>query len=1077
MAAGERFQARHRHRLTKWHSMRRLVPGVEDLESRRLLTGTTITQFPIQFISAPQDVTIGSDGNVYSTDSKANGIDELNLTTHTISVYPIPASNCAPMAITSVPKGNIYFVESNLNAIGEFNLTTHVITQIPISTANSQPAGITTGLDGNIYFTERAAGKIGELNLTTNVITQTLVPGSNPQPTEITALGTATAPLLYFTLSGTNRIADLSPLSSTEPALPVPTVPVGETIYTPSGTIYTSTSPPAPLLLLPMNTITEFSQLPYAPSSIAAGSDGNLYFTESGQNKIGELIPAGEPAPAIFPNNETITDPSTGTTYSATSLPPQGYLFAKGSYAEFTIGSMAWMPDQLTGFDNSLYFTDTVTNKVGKLTPATGSNGELPEPSNASLNGGISSAPDGNLYFTATGADGVGEIDALPPTAGPISVFEVAPSSEPSGIVTVDSQSGTDVYFTEYSADEIGELSLAPGAPVSTSGASMTSFGIPTPNSEPEGIAVGPSDDIYFTESATGKIGELNTTTLGITEFPIPTLSGISPASILPLEIVDGPSNASSLYFTEAGNDEIGEISTANEAPPSSIPADETITAPDGSTHTATSPVPVGMSLPAGTITQFMIPTQNSEPVGIALGTDGNIYFTESAGDKIGELSTQPEQSLGYVAAGEAITTPDGTTYLAGTAIAAPTLPAGTITEFTIPAGNGPSVIAPGPGDNIWFALDGGGVLAYLNPETGAITDPAYSPQSFVIAGLASGPAPNYELYLTDDVHNQIGEVISIGQPIITFGPDTGSSQPPLDQPLGITVDANGTVWFTEYAGNEIGAAQISAQSAATTVLQAASAVQLSPSVSAAYPGETVEFTAVVVPSSGTTNPTGYVTFFVNGQQQPPVALSPVSREDTSSATLSIVIVNPGSQTITAVYDGDFNYATSSQSIILQGDGPTILYVHRYGVHDHPTSLVLGFSEQLVASVATNSANYLLMSAMGLPIKIASASYDSTDNTVMLRLKKKPNLHRVYELTVIGTAPGGLVGTSGLFLDGASNGSPGSDYATSITGRDLVLLKANDADPRQYRGAKLGRGEVKPDAVKPRRGGMKPGDG
>ncbi len=1048
MARGGHSQARHR--VMGRRVPRRLLPRVEDLESRRLLTGPTIGQFPIQFNSAPQDVTIGSDGNVYCTDSEANSIDELNLTTHAISVYPIPGPSSAPTAITSVPKANIYFIESNLNALAELNLTTHVITQIPIPTPNSQPAGITTGLDGNVYFTERAAGKIGEFNVTTNVITETVVPGTNPEPTGIAPLGSASAPVLYFTLSGTDMIDEITPMGLTEPALPLPTVPVGETIYTPKGT-YTPTSPPPPQMMLPANYITEFTELPFQPVSITVGTDGNLYFSESGQNKIGELIPAGEPAPTPFPANETITDPSTGITYSAASHPPSGYMFAKGSFAEFTLGSSASMPDQLTGFDNSVYFTDTGTNEVGELTPMTGSNSELPVPSNASLGGGISSAPDGNLYFTATGAGNVGEIDALPPVPGPITVFEVAPSIDPMGITSVQSASGTSVYFTEYSADEIGELSLPPGASVSTTGSSMTSFGIPTPNSEPEGIAVGPGGNVYFTESATGKIGELNITTHLVTEFPIPTLSGISPASISPLEIVDGPPSTSGLYFTEAGNDEIGELSMANEAAPTPIPADETITTPDGSTYSATTPIPAGMLLPAGTITQFTTPTQNSAPVGIALGADGNIYFTESAGDKIGELSTQPEPAPAFVPAGEAITTPDGTTYLAGTAVPGPTLPVGTITEFTIPAGNGPSLIAPGPGGNIWFSLDDGGVLAYMNPTTGTFTDPAYAQQTFVISGLTSGMAPDYDLYLTDDVHDQIGEVSSIGQPIITFGPFTGSTETPLDQPLGITVGANNIVWFTEYDGSEIGAAQLNTPSPTTTALQAASTLQLSASVTAAYPGETVKVTAVVVPSSVMTNPTGYVTFFINGQQQTPVALSPITGEDTSAAVLSFVIVNPGPQTVTAVYDGDFTYAPSSQSITLPGDGLTVLSVQRYGVHDQATSLVLSFSGPLVASTATNPANYELMSAMGLPIGIAQASYDATDDTVTLRLKRKLNLHRVYELTVIGTAPGGLAGTSGLFLDGAGNGSPGSDYTTSITSRDLVLLKVNDADLRQNR--------------------------
>jgi streptogramin lyase len=1058
MARRENFQVRQREK--RWRAARRLLLRVEDLESRLLLSGLTITQFPIQFTSAPQDVTIGSDGNVYCTDIQGNSIDELNLTTHAISVYPIPKSGSGQSVfalvstastITSVPKGNIYFVEPNSNAIGELNLTTHVITQIPIPTPNSQPAGIATGVDGNIYFAERMAGKIGELNLTTSVITETTVPGINPEPTGITALGTTTAPVLYFTLSGADMIGDITPNATTEPAVTVPPVPAGETLYTPSGTVYPSGTVFAPMMMLPPNTITEFTQLPYEPLAITAGTDGNLYYTESGQSGIGELIPGGAPAPTYFPPNEMITDPSTHTTYSAMSPPLLGYTFSKGSFAQFALESPAAMPDEITGFDNSLYFTDTATDEVGELTPATGLNSEVQVPSIASLGGGITSAPDGNLYFTTTISDGVGEIDTLPPTMGPITQFEVAPNIEPTGITSTPAGAGADIYFTEYSTDEIGELSPTAGSPSPPS----SNFAIPTPSSGPDGIAVGADGNVYFTESLTGKIGELNTATDSVTEFPIPTLNtGISPAGISPLQIVAGPAGTSSLYFTEAGTGEIGEISSQATIlqTPETVPATQTITLPDGNTYEPSSIISAGTLLPIGTITQYIVPTANSEPFGIALGAAGNIYFTESAGDKIGEISTRSESGPLSVPTGVAITIPCGMTYLAGsTALAGQNLPAGTITEFTIPTGNGPGPIAVGPGGYVWFALNDGGALAYLNPVTGVIT-PDYALQSFLIAGLASGPAPSEDLYLTDDVHDQIGEVSSVGQPIITFGPSTDSSQTPLDEPLGITVAASGNLWFTEYDDDEIGEAQISAQSPTTPAAQAASTLDLSASVTAAYPGESVTITAVVPPSSGLPNPTGYVTFSVNGLQQPPVALSASNQQDANAAVLSFVIVNSGTQTITAIYDGDFNYAASSpQSVVLPGDGPTVLSVQRYGVHDHPTSLVLKFSGPLVAKAAMNSANYELMSARGLPIGIAGASYDATNDTVTLHLKRKLDLHRVYELTVNGTAPSGLAGTSGLFLDGADNGSPGSDYATSITGSNLVQTKANDADPRQDR--------------------------
>jgi hypothetical protein len=399
------------------------------------------------------------------------------------------------------------------------------------------------------------------------------------------------------------------------------------------------------------------------------------------------------------------------------------------------------------------------------------------------------------------------------------------------------------------------------------------------------------------------------------------------------------------------------------------------------------------------------------------------------------------------VPAGEVITTPFmWAPILSGSTISGGTfLPAGTIDEFNVPSYNGPGLIAAGPGGNVWFTLAAGGVLAYLNPTTGLVTDPAYAPQSFVIAGLTTGPAPTDDLYLTDDVHDQIGEVTSIGQPIITFGPATGSSAP-LDQPLGITTDAHGSLWFTEYAENEIGEAQVMPAPQSLTALQTTSTLQLTSSATVYYTGESVTYIATV---SGAA-PTGIVTFFVDGVQQPPVALNPISPTE-SEGLLSLVVVNPGSQNVTAVYDGDFFNTTSSGILPPPSDGPTVLAVQRYGVHDQATSLVLTFSTQLDATAAMNPANYRLVSAIGLPIGISKASYNATSDTVTLRLKRKLSLHRVYELTVTGTGPAGLIGTSGLFLDGAGDGSPGSDYATSITGGDLVAPKTRETNPRQNR--------------------------
>ena len=77
----------------------------------------------------------------------------------------------------------------------------------------------------------------------------------------------------------------------------------------------------------------------------------------------------------------------------------------------------------------------------------------------------------------------------------------------------------------------------------------------------------------------------------------------------------------------------------------------------------------IGRITPAGIITEFPVPTPNSQPNGIIAGPDGNLWFTEMAGHKIGRIT-----------------------------------PAGSITEFPVPTPNAaPIHIAAGADGNLWF--------------------------------------------------------------------------------------------------------------------------------------------------------------------------------------------------------------------------------------------------------------------------------------------------------------------------------------------------------------------------------------
>src|SRR6185436_11779124 len=47
----------------------------------------------------------------------------------------------------------------------------------------------------------------------------------------------------------------------------------------------------------------------------------------------------------------------------------------------------------------------------------------------------------------------------------------------------------------------------------------------------------------------------------------------------------------------------------------------------------------IGRITPAGVITEFPVPTAASKPVGITAGPDGNLWFGEGDGNKIGRIT------------------------------------------------------------------------------------------------------------------------------------------------------------------------------------------------------------------------------------------------------------------------------------------------------------------------------------------------------------------------------------------------------------------------------------------------------
>jgi hypothetical protein len=96
--------------------------------------------------------------------------------------------------------------------------------------------------------------------------------------------------------------------------------------------------------------------------------------------------------------------------------------------------------------------------------------------------------------------------------------------------------------------------------------------------------------------------------------------------------------------------------------------------------------------------------------------------------------------------------------------------------------------------------------------------------------------------------------------------------------------------------------------------------------------------------------------------------------------------------------------------------------------------------------------NYQIMAPDGSIIPVTSAVYDASALTVTLFPSQLLNVHDFYQLTVIGTPPSGLTSAAGVALDGADNGTPGTNFVMTFSGEILAgpapeMLRA---DPKKY---------------------------
>jgi virginiamycin B lyase len=304
--------------------------------------------FPISIPA--ESIVAGPDGALWfaTRDRNNNKIGRIT-TAGVVTEFPITGLSSAQSFvftnITAGPDGALWFGFARVSpasfrmGIGRIT-TTGMISEFLLPVRHVM-FGITAGPDGALWFTEPQVNRIGRIT-TAGAVTEFPLPPL-PKPGVASYVGITMGPdgALWFTNPFENKNGEISRITTA-------------------------------------GAVTEF-RLPSAFSGvrgITAGPDDALWFTQSNGRKIGRITTAG--VVTEFP------------------IPPASQVGRRGP---FRIGYDAW--GITVGPDGALWFTETIANKIGRITTS----GELSEfllPVPNSLPSGITAGPDGALWFTGS---------------------------------------------------------------------------------------------------------------------------------------------------------------------------------------------------------------------------------------------------------------------------------------------------------------------------------------------------------------------------------------------------------------------------------------------------------------------------------------------------------------------------------------------------------------------------------------------------------------------------------------------------------------------------------------------------
>lgn len=227
--------------------------------------------------------------------------------------------------------------------------------------------------------------------------------------------------------------------------------------------------------------------------------------------------------------------------------------------------------------DGSLWYTGQGANKLGRFDPKTGEFKEYPLKTPNSGPHGLVADKEGSIWFTAISGGYVGKLD---PRSGAIAEYRPSDGASIDPHTPVFDHDGI-LWFTNEETNYIGRLDPKSGT--------MTLAKVPTQHAVPYGIVVLPNNRPFFCEFGTNRLGSIDPKTMAIREYTLPNSEARPRRLAL---AADG-----TIFYTDYARGYLGHFD------------------PSGGKLLKEWPSPGG---------------EGSEPYGIAITSDGVVWYSES---------------------------------------------------------------------------------------------------------------------------------------------------------------------------------------------------------------------------------------------------------------------------------------------------------------------------------------------------------------------------------------------------------------------------------------------------------------